>query len=450
MLDSNLIIGYIVLCLVIGWWSGRKQTGEDFMIMNRKLGLFSFVCTVVASLIGATAMVVFTAYIFQFGIGALAALGGAAIGFTLFGLCAHRLRRLAHEHRFHTMADFFHHSFPGRLGHFVALIVMLMLLLVILKQFVGGAQVITGVSAYSYGTSLLISAGVIFVYLMMGGFRSVVKTDVFQYLAMFFLVFVIGFFMAGKTELPLTMLAENSASPSLIISFLVLGLVITFYSPDVWQRVYAAESDRVVRLGLIYSAIACLVFGVGMTLIALSARRAFPDIDPGQALVFGVMHLLPPGLAGLGAILIFAAIMSSADTYLFLIASNAAKDFIRPLKKRDLSSDELAHYTRWSLMAAILVAAGLAYFFRDLVKMALVSDALGMSLAPAIIAGFFWKLKTRAVFWSIVSGLALTVFFLAIGKFTPEAMISPIIPSAVTLFILQKILKSPTRCSESA
>lgn len=442
MLDTYLILGYIVLCLLIGYFSGRKQTGEDFMIMDRKLGLFSFVCTVVASLIGATAMVVYVAYIFQFGLGALSAILGVAIGFTAFAFYAHRLRALAHEHHFHSMADFFHHSFGGRVGHFVALLVMLQLIILILKQFIGGAGVIVGISSYSYETALLMSAIVIFVYLIMGGFRSVVRTDIFQYLAMLILMFVIGFSMAGQANLPVTAFMENSSSWGIVISFFVLGLVIVWYDPAIWQRVYAAKDDRVVRWGLIYSSIALVILGIGIALIALSAKQAFPDIDPAQALVFGITHLLPPGLVGLGAILIFAAIMSSADTILFLIASNITKDFIRPLKKRDLSPDELTYYTRWSLMIVIAVAAGLAYFFRDLVKLALINDALGMTLAPAIIASFFTRLKSRAVGWSIASGIIYTFVWIALDNTSPEAMISAIVPSAIILVILQKFLKS--------
>ncbi len=442
MLDTYLIVGYIVLCLVIGYWSGRKQTGEDFMIMDRKLGLFSFVCTVVASLIGATAMVVYVAYIFQFGLGALAAILGVAIGFTVFAFYAHRLRALAHEHHFYSMADFFRHSFSNRVGHFVAWIVMVSLLITILKQFIGGAQVIIGISAYSYETALIMSASVIFVYLLMGGFRSVVRTDVFQYLAMLILMFVIGFSMAGQADLPVSAFLENTSTWGIVVSFFVLGLVIVWYDPTIWQRIYAAENDKVVRWGLIYSAMALVILSIGMALIALSARQKFPDIDPAQALIFGITHLLPPGLVGLGAILIFAAIMSSADTLLFLIASNAAKDFIRPLKKRDLTTDELTRYTRWSLIIVIPLVAGLAYFFRDLVKLALISDALGMTLAPAIIGSFFTRLKSRAVGLSIASGLVYTFVWIALGNTSPEAMISAIVPSAAVLALLQKWLKS--------
>lgn len=441
MLDSYLIIGYIALCLLIGYFSGRRQTGEDFMIMDRKLGLFSFVCTVVASLIGATAMVVYVAYIFQFGLGALSAILGVAIGFTAFAFFAHRLRALAHEHHFHSMADFFHHSFSSRVGHFVALVIMVGLLITILKQFIGGAQVVIGISSYSYETALLLSASVIFVYLLMGGFRSVVRTDVFQYLAMLILMFVIGLSMAGRAELPVSAFFENTSTWGIVISFFVLGLVLVWYDPTIWQRIYAAENDRVVRWGLIYSSIALVILGIGMALIALSAKQAFPDIDPAQALVFGITHLLPPGLVGLGAILIFAAIMSSADTLLFLIANNVAKDFIRPFKKRDLSPDELTHYTRWSLIIVIPLVAGLAYFFRDLVKLALINDAMGLTLAPAIIGSFFTRLKSRAVALSIGSGLLYTFVWVALGNTSPEAMISAIIPAGLILFILQKVLK---------
>ncbi|MFH0820541.1 MAG: sodium:solute symporter family protein [Candidatus Peregrinibacteria bacterium] len=442
MLDTYLIIGYIVICVLIGYFSGRRQMSGDYVNMDRKLGLFSFVCAVVASLIGATAMVVFVAYIFQFGIGALSAILGVAIGFTVFAFYAHRLRQLAHEHQFNSMADFFHHSFGGSVGRFVALLVLLELIILILKQFIGGVGVIIGISSYSYETGLLLSASVVLTYLLMGGFRSMIRTDIFQYLAMLVLMFVIGFSMAGRADLPVSALLQNNSTWGTAISFFVLGLVIVWYDPATWQRIYAAKNDRVVRWGLIYSSIALIILGIGMTLIALSARQAFPDIDPSQALVFGITHLLPSGLVGLGAILIFAAILSTADTLLFLIASNITKDFIGPLKKRDLSSNELVYYTRWSLIITIILVASLAYFFRDIVKLALISDAIGMALAPAIIASFFIHLKSRAVAISIASGVIYTFAWVTLGNTSPETMISAIVPSAITLLIFQRLLKA--------
>ena len=95
-LDSSLIIGYIVLVLIIGYISSHKQTGADFMIANRNLGIWQFVATLTATFVGGTILVVYTAYIYEFGAGALFGFLGAGLGLVVFAYLAKKLRRQAH------------------------------------------------------------------------------------------------------------------------------------------------------------------------------------------------------------------------------------------------------------------------------------------------------------------------------------------------------------------
>ena len=68
-------------------------------------------------------------------------------------------------------------------------------ILFLLNQLIAGTHILVAVSDFTYEYALLISASVVLIYLILGGFKSVVKTDVFQYLVFFFLVVLIGFNM---------------------------------------------------------------------------------------------------------------------------------------------------------------------------------------------------------------------------------------------------------------
>ena len=288
----------------------------------------------------------------------------------------------------------------------------------------------------------MISAAVILVYLVLGGFKSVVKTDVFQYLMMVFLLFVIGFAMTNSAQLPLEEISNDSTPIILIIFFFIYGALVPWTSPDIWQRIYAAKNDMVVKKGLIISGIFLVIVGIGIALIGLSARFAFPDIDASQSLVYGLTNLLDPGVLGLGIVLVFAAIMSSADTLIFILASNISKDFISKIKKRTLSDTELRKYTRINLILIIFVATFLAYFFRNLIDLAIVNAGLILSIAPAIIARFKWKtVKRGAVKASLISGVLYIVVLSIFGVFDPQFMFASVIVAAFVLLIFQKICK---------
>ncbi|PIZ73301.1 hypothetical protein COY07_02130 [Candidatus Peregrinibacteria bacterium CG_4_10_14_0_2_um_filter_43_11] len=219
MLETSYVIGYIVLVLIIGYVSGRKQTGDNFMIANRKLGLSEFVATVVASSIGGGFLVAYTAYIYEFGIGTLSAIFGYAIGFVLFGLVAKRIRKTAHQNNFHTLADYFNFHSTKKVSHFIAVMIGITFTFWLITQFIAGTQILSAISGYSYELSLLISASVVLVYLILGGFQSVVRTDVFQYLVLLFLIFLIGFIMVHTAYVPLIEFTKDETSPSLIIYF---------------------------------------------------------------------------------------------------------------------------------------------------------------------------------------------------------------------------------------
>jgi solute:Na+ symporter, SSS family len=436
--NLSFVFGYLILALIIGFVSSKKQSGKDFMIADRNLGLFSFVSTVVASIIGGTILVVYTAYIFEFGLGALFGFVGLAIGLVLFAYWGKRLRELAHKENFYTIEDFLHYKFGRRIGSLVAIVVLISVVLILLKQFIAGAKILSAVSSFSYESALILSLGVIFIYLIMGGFRSVVKTDIFQYLLLVFLIFVVGFNLASGTDLNISNFSSGDMNVFLMISFLIYGIIYVWTSADTWQRVYAARDDKVVKRGLTISGLFLLVIGIGITLIGYSAKLAFPDIDPGQAIVYGLVNLLSPSLLGLGVVLMFSAIMSTADTFIFVVSTNITKDFIARFKRRELSSNELRKYTRINLVLILILIGGLAYFFRNLVDIALINAGLMMSLTPVVIGSFRWKLKKKASLISIVAGLIYVVVMVILRMITPEMMIAAALVSLVALLLGQK------------
>lgn len=440
-LNGSFIIGYIILVLVIGYLSGRKQTGADFMIADRKLSLFNFVGTSTASMVGGGFLVVYTAYVYEFGIGALAGVVGLGLGFILFGFFAKKLRALAHEHDFHTLADYFHFRFDKKIGHLVAIVIAVIFILFLLNQFIAGTHILSAVSGYSYEFALFISASVILLYLLLGGFQSVVRTDIFQYLVLIFLIFVVGINMVFKAEVPVIEFTKSTASIPLVISFIIYGILMVWHSADIWQRVYSAKNDKVIQYGMHLTGFLLIVIGLGITLIAYSARIAFPSIDPAQAFVYGMQNLLSPGMLVLGVILVFAAIMSSADTMIFVLASNFAKDAMPHFKGSRLSSEELRVYTRRSLVVIVLIGTILAYFFRNIVDVTLINAGIGMAITPVIIGSIKWQLEPKAIVISILSGIIYTLIWIGFGKISPETMISSVLISTITLIIFQKLFK---------
>jgi Na+/proline symporter len=73
-------------------------------------------------------------------------------------------------------------------GKVSAHVLTVVYVLFIMNQFIAGSAILSVLSGWTYFASLWISALVVLIYLLLGGMRSVVQTDIFQYLTMMLLL----------------------------------------------------------------------------------------------------------------------------------------------------------------------------------------------------------------------------------------------------------------------
>jgi len=451
-LDLGLLILYTLVCIGIGLWNSRKQADADFLIAGRSLGQWGFVTSVVASYIGGAAIVAYAAYVYNFGISAIAVFLGTSLGFLFFIPYARKLRRVGADQRFYTLSDWFYHKFGNGAGAVSAAILLFVYFGMLLNQFIAGSSILANISGLSYEFSLLISSGIITIYLLAGGFSSVIKTDIFQYIVLFVLFILLAVMLARQQhELVFDMVDFSKMSISMTIAFIAFGIFIIFQSAEYWQRVYAARSDRVVSNGLRTAALLTLITGFAITLIGLSAHHNSPDIEAREAFAVGLSHMISYKYLGAALVLMFAAIMSSADTQIFVLASSVSVDWIQKKKKKRVSEHRLKMLTRLSILLFSFMGFAFAWFMRDLVAVIVFITGIGFSIIPAAIASFHIKLDQKAVVASFISGIIYVSGIAAYAssrespfsffKDNADLAILSIAVSAITLFIFQLIYR---------
>jgi SSS family solute:Na+ symporter len=235
---------------------------------------------------------------------------------------------------------------------------------------------------------------------------------------------------------------------AMAIVFVAFGIFIVFQSAEYWQRVYGAKSNKVVKRGFIGSAILVIITGIAITLIGLAAYHKVPGLEAKNAFSEGLKILIPKEYLGAGLILIFAAIMSSADTQIFVLASSASKDFISNILKKELTQNQLKRATKLFIVLFSLLAFVMAYFFRDLVTVIVFITGIGFTIIPAAIASFHVKLKNEAVIASFLGGLLYIVVIIILGKLIPEYAIFSIVIATVVLIFFQIFYSPPTSRGE--
>ena len=419
--DIILLTLYALTCLGIGLHASRRKTDSDFMIAGRKIGVIGFVTSVVASYIGGAALVAYTAYVYRFGISAIAVFLGTAIGFIVFIPYAMKLRKFSGDREFYTLSDWLNFKMGKTVGLASAVILMLVYSGMLLNQFIAGSSILANISGWSYETGLLISSCIIATYLLAGGFRSVIRTDIFQYMVMVVMLGLLGVVMiSDQRSFVMELVDFSRMNVGMTIAFTAFGILIIFQSAEYWQRVYGAKSDRVVKSGLIGSAIFTVLTGVAITMVGLSAHIHIPGIEAKDAFAEGLTLLMPDKLLGAALILIFAAIMSSADTQIFVLASSVAVDWVDKLSGKKSDNKRRMKITRFGIIGFTGLSFLGAWFLRDLVAVIVFITGVGFSIIPAAVASFHWNIKPLAAMASFITGPVYVFILMGIAAFQPD------------------------------
>ncbi len=353
------IYAVVVLMLARG---GPSAGGMDYLLAGRRLTLPAFVATLVTTWYGGILGV--GEYAWRFGISTWVVFGlpyyAAALIFAFW--LAPRLRRSGAASIPDLLLEAYGRSArtTGAAAIFglTVPVAYLLMLSTLLSQLTGWSPVVS------------VAVGAVFsaVYVGISGFRSVVRTDILQF----------GLMYLGFAALLVASLAHTGGIAGLWSSLpaehrswdgglgwqtvLVWYLIAlqTMVEPSFYQRVFAARTPSVARTGVLISVALWAVFDFFSIGCGLAARVLLPKLsDPLAAYPALAELVLPPWLAAVFTLALFATVMSTLDSYLFLSAATVGHDFTATSP----SPRQVRRRVRYGLaLSAILASAGALLF----------------------------------------------------------------------------------------
>jgi len=434
LFNINLIILYFLVIFLIGLWVRKKETTKEFLIAGRKVGTFQTAASIMA-VVGGMVLVGQAAFSYNIGFSAIWFWMGFALGMICLGLAAKKLKTIADEHGFLTISDYIFTKFDYKTGTLSAIILFIAFFALLVGQFIAGGSLFAPLLGISYPTAVLIMGFGTLIYLLLGGFKAVIKTDFLQFLIMFF-VFIFVLFTINIGKITTQQADIMSIGGFTIVAYLVLGVFAVFAAGDVWQRIFSAKSVKTFRKASFISAGLFIIFGVALTLIGIAAKNNFPNIDSNQALYYGLLQLVPASLVGIAIIAILAALMSTIDTELFYLSTSVAKDFF--YRKNKIMEDKIARIVKLSLIGLALVSMVIAIFVSDILLLLFGIISLILCVSPIIVASLFWKIKNNAAFLSLIGGLITVVVLIVTGIFNPDN-IAVVFPAAAVFLLMGQI-----------
>ncbi len=336
-----------------------------------------------------------------------------------------------------TIPDYFEKRFEDktRLLRIVSsLVIVVFFTLYTSSGVVGGGKLFESSFGLNYELGLFITAGVVVIYTLIGGFLAVSLTDFVQGCLMFLALVLVPVaaidHLGGITEVnqivdrinPDLLSWVGASSALAIISALSWGLGY-FGQPHIIVRFMAIRSVQDIKVARRIGMSWMLVTIVGAVMtgfvgIAYVAKTEMTLNDPETIFIVFSQFLFHPLISGFLLAAILAAIMSTISSQLLVTSSSLTEDFYKAFVKRNASQTELVVIGRLSVLLVALVAIALA-FDRNSSVLQLVSNAwagFGAAFGPLIILSLYWS---RMTFAGALSGIIVGALTVLIWIYAP-------------------------------
>lgn len=477
-MESGVFISigiYLVAMLAIGY-AAYKRTSDlsDYMLGGRNLGPMVTALSAGASDMSGWLLMGLPGAMYVSGLSS----GWIAVGLTVGAwlnwlYVAPRLRTYTEvANNSITIPDYLENRFgdKSRILRIVsALVIFIFFTFYTSSGMVSGGELFKTSFGLEYHWGVWLTAGVVILYTLFGGFLAVSWTDFVQGLIMviaLILVPIVAIMEVGgigetfgeiRSIDPAFLDAFTGTSVIGIISFLAWGLGY-FGQPHIIVRFMAISSVKEMksarRIGMgwmIFSVTGAMFTGlVGISYFSKTGGK----LDNPEAVFIVLSNVLfHPLIAGFLLAAILAAIMSTISSQLLVTASALTEDFYKSFFRRSASEKELVLVGRLSLLGVALIALFLAFNPNETI-LNLVGYAwagFGSAFGPVVLLSLYWKRMTKwGALAGILSGAVTVIVWEQIEAFSEVYEIIPgFIICTIAIILVSLLTKKPEAEIES-
>lgn len=452
------IFTYLSLLIAVGFYKIRLvKTSEDFMVAGRTLPWYILVGTLLATWMGSGSLFSGAGLGYRNGLAGLWSSAGAWLGIALIYFIAKRIRNFGKV----TVPDIFEARY-GPLASILATITTIIAYTTIVSyQFRGGGKVLSLVSdgIVSMEQGIIITAVFAILYTIIAGMYSVVYTDVINGIliafgtisALFFLTHKVGgleeiYFItesAGKWDIFGNWSFErigDVSGPLIAMSFFVPTMLLLLGDANMYQRIFSAKDSGSAKKAVFFWIIGVIVLESVISMLGLTGAVAvekglIPDlIAHEQSMLSSTSNAasmleakqsasesIIPAIARyaglpmlLGLLLVstmMAIIVSTADSFLLIPATNLTRDVYHRYINENASEEKLVFISRVLVLFLGIISYLLVSQFSTVLGAAFTAyNIYGTSITPSLLAAFLWKRATKeGAVSSIITGTLITV-----------------------------------------
>jgi sodium/proline symporter len=470
---------YLVGMIAVGVWMYRRTNDlSDFVLGGRQLGTVPAALSAQASDMSGWLLLGLPGAIYASGLGEAWIGIGLLVGTYLnWRFVARRLRAATEAADDSvTLSAYFESRFEDRtrlLRLVSATVTIVFFTIYVASGLVAGGLLFQQVFGVDASAAIVLSAVIIVIYTLLGGFLAVSYTDAVQGLLMLGALLVVPVVAVaadgGLAAMSDTVAAESpdllrltgaasfegdgwtgagTLSMVAIVSGLAWGLGY-FGQPHILARFMGIRSTTMVtaarRIGVAWVAL-CLA---GAVLVGVAGIAFFPEplADPETVFLGLISETLQPWLAGILLTAVLAAIMSTADSQLLVSSAAITEDLYRAFLRRDAPDRTLVWVGR--LTTVVVAIAALVMALRGGTVLDLVAYAwagFGAAFGPVVLLSLYWQRMTALGALAGMVGGAVTVL---LWRTLTDGSLYEIVPGflvgTLAIVVVSRLTAPPTR-----
>lgn len=431
----------LILTGIIIYKSRSVKNEEDFIVAGRNVPVYLLVGTLVTTWIGSGSLFGTAGLTFRTGFSELWFSLGAWIGILVVYFIAARVRKISQ----YTLTDILEKRYAPTARLLGTITIIVAYLIIAGYQFKGGGRFLAILTEGSISPELgtIIFCVVIIAFTTLAGMVSIVSIDIFNGIVMIIaIVLTLPFALASHGGWDEVVTTINRVSPDHLsltegheplwyLGILLPTLLLLLSESSVYQKFSSAKDGKSAKQAVFGMFIGVVVIEFLMCAIAVVGFAIYAD-DPRFFMADGSINsamseeiILRIGFEKLPAYigsLLFAGgvaiILSTGNTFLMVTSTNVSRDLIERYFIKNADSKKKLLIQRIAVVFLGILAYLMVTQFTTILEMAFISyTMIGASLAPALLAAFFWRRVTKeGGIASIASGMAIVMLISVLNK----------------------------------
>ena len=422
-----IIAVYFLVVLAVGVYSWFKvKTPADYYISGKRAGLISVTGSMLATILGGSAILGTIELSKYQGWPAIWFLCSAAFGLFLLIPLIKNINRIGH----YTMPELLG-TFYGRKAKLISSVIIPVAWIgIVAVQIIAAAKILAGLGFISYNHSAIIAGLVFIIFTLIGGQIGILRTDTLQSAILLTGLFVVFMFSIVNNDLkPVETFRFNALFNDSFKPFDLVVLILTYSTtfvigPDIYSRVFCAKDEKVATGSILITAFFLIAIAFALTWLGF-----FSDTNETNGFISFDALNLPDWIHGLFIAALLSAIISSGTTLL-----NAAM-ILSELTTGNLAKKNALKITQMYIIVIGASSIVIALFITSIVQTLLFALTVfsGAFFVPTLAGLLNLKVNKKMVVVAIITGGVVALSGKIVHDFYNDFMGSCIILSTYVL-----------------